>query len=51
VMTPAYLLGQLEIYFPRLSRWALGAGRALPGLLERPIPFRIGEFLAIARKR
>jgi 2-polyprenyl-3-methyl-5-hydroxy-6-metoxy-1,4-benzoquinol methylase len=51
VMTPAYLLGQLELYFPRLARWSLRAGRPFPGLLGRPIPFRIGEFLAIARKR
>ena len=51
VMTPAYLAGQLEPYFPRLSRAALRLGRAAPGLAGLAIPFRIGEFLALARKR
>jgi 2-polyprenyl-3-methyl-5-hydroxy-6-metoxy-1,4-benzoquinol methylase len=51
VMTPAYLAGQLEPYFPRLSRALLRLGGALPRLAGMAIPFRIGEFLVMARKR
>jgi len=50
VMTPGYLVGQLEPYFPRASRLALRLAGAWPALGQRAIPFRIGEFLAMARK-
>ncbi len=50
VMTPAYLVGQLEPYFPRAARLGLRLGGAFPALTERAIPFRIGELIAIARK-
>ena len=50
VMTLNYLIGQLEIYFPRASRLSRRAGSALPVLMNLPIAFRIGEFIAIAQK-
>lgn len=50
VMTIDYLVGQMQIYFPlavKIFRWArpLFLGRT-----ARPIPFHIGEFIAIAQK-
>jgi cyclopropane fatty-acyl-phospholipid synthase-like methyltransferase len=50
VMTMNYLLGQLDIYFPRATRLCHLAGNAFPRLMDRSIPFRIGEFIAMARK-
>jgi len=50
VMTPGYLVGQLELYFPRASRLVQRAGAAFPKLMNRPINFRIGEFIAIAQR-
>jgi SAM-dependent methyltransferase len=50
VMSAAYLLGQLELVFP----WATRAGRVLdriaPGPMRVPIPFRISEMFALARR-
>ncbi len=51
IMTMSYLLGQLEIYLPRAIRIAQRVGRAFPKLLNRPMSFRIGEFIALARKQ
>ncbi len=50
VMTPEYLMVQLQRYFPRTMRTGLAVGKALPFLFKRPITFRIGEFLAVAQK-
>jgi len=50
VMTPAYLVGQLEPYFPRAARLGRRLAAAVPALADRAIPFRIGELIAIARK-
>ncbi len=51
VMTTSYLLGQLDIYFPLTSRFLRRVGGAFPKLMGRSIPFRIGEFIALARKK
>jgi hypothetical protein len=50
VMTASYLLGQLDIYFPHTTRFLRRAGGAFPKLMNRSIPFHIGEFIALARK-
>ncbi len=50
VMTIDYLVGQLQIYFPTPVRVFQVASKALLGATSVPIPFRIGEFIAIARK-
>jgi 2-polyprenyl-3-methyl-5-hydroxy-6-metoxy-1,4-benzoquinol methylase len=51
VMTPAYLTGQLEPYFPRAAGALLRLGRTAPTLAGLALPFRIGEFLVMARRR
>jgi 2-polyprenyl-3-methyl-5-hydroxy-6-metoxy-1,4-benzoquinol methylase len=50
VMTPAYLVGQLEPYFPRAARLGLRVGAAVKPVAERAILFHIGEFIVVARK-
>ena len=50
VMTMSYLLGQLELYFPRAIPLCQRAGSPFPKLMNQPIGFRIGEFMAVARK-
>ncbi len=50
IMTASYLLGQLHIYFPRTTQMCRRAGSVFPGLMNRPVAFHIGEFIAVARK-
>ena len=50
VMTLNYQLGQVEIYLPAAARLGRGVGRLIPVLMKKPIPFKIGEFLAVGRK-
>lgn len=50
VMTLQYLLGQIEIHLPIVSRVGTGLGKLIPFIMKRPIPFKIGEFLAIGQK-
>lgn len=50
VMSADYLVGQMQIYFPRSVRAFQFVRPLLGGLTARPLPFRIGEFLALARK-
>jgi SAM-dependent methyltransferase len=50
VMTIDYLVGQLAIYFPTPVRVFQRVSKAFLGATSLPIPFRIGEFIAIARK-
>jgi SAM-dependent methyltransferase len=50
VMTVDYLVGQLQIYFPTPVKIFQSASKALLGATGLPIPFRIGEFIAVAQK-
>ena len=50
IMTLKYLLGQVEIHLPAASRLGRSVGKLIPGLMKKPIPFKIGEFLAVGRK-
>lgn len=50
VMTVDYLVGQLQIYFPTVVRVFQSASKAFLGATAIPIPFRIGEFIALAQK-
>jgi len=51
VMSLAYLLGQLEVAIPAAARVGRALTHLLPGPMAWPIPFRIGEFLIVGRKR
>jgi SAM-dependent methyltransferase len=50
VMTIDYLIRQLRIYFPRTVKVYQAVRKMFLGATAIPIPFRIGEFLAIAEK-
>ncbi len=50
VMTVDYLVGQLQIYFPTAVKLFQSASKAFLGTTALPIPFQIGEFIALAEK-
>ena len=50
VMTIDYLVGQMQIYFPLAVKLFGSIRPFFLGGTVRPIPFRIGEFIAIAQK-
>jgi SAM-dependent methyltransferase len=50
VMTIDYLVGQLRIYFPRIVKAYVATRKIFLGATAVPVPFRIGEFIAIAEK-